>query len=186
LEKSWLCTASCCSVWVYRTVPWCTGQCPVRQTSLGEKATLGTRWWRMAIIHRTIRWCTELSSESSAAKSSLSGKVQWRTAKIHRTVWWCTGLSGEPTVDWAMVGRAIRGRRVARTNGRKGAPNCLVCTGQCPVRQPTPRCNGCLRQKRKEINTGQATVAVRWRTGPTEGNLSLPCWSPTVLAALGL
>jgi hypothetical protein len=42
---------------------------------------------------------------------------------------WCTGLSGEPTVASAMVGRAIRGRRVARTNGRQGAPDCPVCTG---------------------------------------------------------
>jgi hypothetical protein len=46
-----------------------------------------------------------------------------------------TGLSGEPTVDWATVGRAIRGRRVARSNGRQEAPNCPVCTGQCPVCQ---------------------------------------------------
>jgi hypothetical protein len=36
-----------------------------------------------------------------------------------------------------MVGRAIRGRRVARTNGRQEAPDCPVCTGQCPVRQLT-------------------------------------------------
>jgi hypothetical protein len=101
-------------VWVHRTVRWCTGQCPVRQTSLGEQATLGTRWRRTAINHRTVRWCTGLSGESSAAKSSLSGNVQRRTAKIHRTVRWCTGLSGDPT-----VGRAIRARRVgAPTVGR--------------------------------------------------------------------
>jgi hypothetical protein len=136
----------------------------VRQTSLGEQATLGTRRRRTATIHWTVRWCTGLSGESSATKSSLSGKVQWRTAKIHRTVRWFTGLSGEPTVDSATIGSEIGGRHVARTNGRKGAPDCPVCTRQCPVRQPTPRCNGRLRQKRKEISTGQATVAVRWRT----------------------
>jgi hypothetical protein len=65
------------------------------RTSLGEQSALGTRRRRTAINHRTVRWCTGLSGESSVAKSSLSGNVQWRTAKIHRTVRWCTGLSGE-------------------------------------------------------------------------------------------
>jgi hypothetical protein len=51
-----------------------------------------------------------------------------------------TGLSGEPTVD-----RAIRGRRVARANGRQGAPDCPVCTGQCLVRQLPQIYNGRLR-----------------------------------------
>jgi hypothetical protein len=97
-------------------------------------------------------------------KRPLSGKVQWRTTIIHRTVRWCTGLSGEPTVANATVGRAIRGRRVARANGQQGAPDCPVCTGQCPVRQLPRSCNGHLRQKRKEIGTGPYTVTVRWRT----------------------
>jgi hypothetical protein len=130
----------------------------------GEPAALGTRRRRTTIIHRTIWWCTGLSGESSAAKSSLSGKVQQRTAKIHWTVRWRTGLSGEPTVDCATVGSEIGGRHMARTNGRKGALDCPVCTGQCPVRQPMPRCNGRLRQKRKEIRTGPSIVTVRWRT----------------------
>jgi hypothetical protein len=116
-----------CSVWVHRTVRWCTGQCPVRQTSLGEQATLGTRRRRTSIIHRTVRWCTRLSGESSTAKSSLSGNVQRRTAIIHRTVRWCTGLSGEPMVDCAngrpRNPRATRGR----ANSRQGAPDSVRC-----------------------------------------------------------
>jgi hypothetical protein len=88
---SWLCTANSCSVWGHRIVQWCTGQCPVRQTSLGEQATLGTRRRRTTINHRTVRWCTGLSGELSAAKSSLSGNVQRRTTKIHRTVRWSNG-----------------------------------------------------------------------------------------------
>jgi hypothetical protein len=137
LEKSWLCTANCCSVWVYRTV-----RC-ARQVQ-GEPAALRTRRRRTAIIHWTDRWCTGLSDESSAAKSSLSRKVQQRTTKIHRTVRWCTGLSGEPTVNCATVSCAIRGRRVARANGQQGAPD-------CPVHQLPRRCNGRLRHIRKEI-----------------------------------
>jgi hypothetical protein len=96
----------------------------------GEPAALGTRRRRMAIIHRTVRWCTGLSGESSVPKSSLSGKVQRRTAKIHRTVRWCTGLSGEPTVDCATVDSEIGGRHVARTNGRKGAPDSVQCANR--------------------------------------------------------
>jgi hypothetical protein len=94
----------------------------------------------------------------SLVKRPLSGKDQRRTAIIHRTVWWCTGLSGEPTIASATVGRAIRGRRVARTNGRQGAPD-------CPVRQLPPRTNGRMRLKRKEIAHRTATVTVRWCTG---------------------
>ena len=93
------------------------------------------------------------------------GKNRRCTAIIHRTVRWCTRLSGEPTVASATVGRAIRGRRVARSNGRLGAPDCPVCTGQCPVRHLARRCNGRLRQNRKEISVGPSTVTVRWRTG---------------------
>ena len=76
---------------------------------------------------------------------------------VHRTVRWCTGLSGEPTAASATVDRAIRGRRVARANGRQGAPD-------CPVRQQARSCNGRLRQKRKEIGTGPSTVTIRWHT----------------------
>jgi heterodisulfide reductase subunit C len=54
-----------------------------------------------------------------------------------------------------MVGRQIRGRRVARSNGRQGAPDCPVCTGQCPVRQLPQFYNGRLSHFRKEIRTGQ-------------------------------
>jgi hypothetical protein len=41
LKKTWLEQPRLCSVWVHRTVRWCTGQCPVRQAGSGEKAALG-------------------------------------------------------------------------------------------------------------------------------------------------
>jgi hypothetical protein len=183
LEMS--CTTNSCSVWVRRTVRWCTGQCPVCQTSLGEQATLGTRRRRTAKIHRTIRWCTGLSGESFAAKSSLSGKVQQRTAKIHRTVRWCTGLSGDPTVDYAngrpRNPRATRGR----ANGQQGAPDCPVCTGQCPMRQLPRICNGRMRQKRKEIAHRTATGTVRYATRQKARFACQECLQQ-LLAALGL
>jgi hypothetical protein len=95
----------------------------------------------------------------------LSGIRRRRTAIIHQTVRWCTGLSGGAKAASATVGRAIRARRVAPANGRLGAPDCPVCTGQCPVRQRLQFCNDRLCHFRKEIRTGQLTVVVRWDTG---------------------
>jgi hypothetical protein len=113
------------------------------------------------VVHRTVSGVPGWA----LANWPLSGIRRRRTALIHRTVRWCTGLSGEPTVASATVLRTIRGRRVAHANGRLGAPNCPVCTGQCPVRQPARRSNGRLRQEWKEICTGLSTVTVRWCTG---------------------
>jgi hypothetical protein len=113
------------------------------------------------------------------------GKNRRRTTIIHRTVRWCTRLSGEPTVASATVGRAIRGQRVACTNGRQGASYCPVCTGQCPVRQLARRCNGHLRQKRKDIDTGPSTVTVRWRTGLSGAPLDRRQGWPSLLASNG-
>jgi hypothetical protein len=101
-------------------------------------------------------WCARLAGDEPAALR----KTQRRTTIIHRTVRRCTRLSGAPT-----VGRAICGRHVARSNGRLGTPDCPVCTGQCLVRQLTPRTNGRMCQIRKEIAHRTATVIVRWCIG---------------------
>jgi hypothetical protein len=118
----------------------------------------------------------------------LSGFRRRRTAKNHWTVRWCTGLSGEPTVDYAN-GRP-RNPRVTRgrANGLMGAPDCPVCTGQCPVRQRLQIFNGRLRQNRKEICTGQCPVVhrtVRCATRQKARFAFLDC-SQRLLAALGL
>ena len=97
----------------------------------------------------------------SPVKRPLSGKDQRRTAIIHWTVRWCTGLFDEPTAASATVDRSIRGRRMARTNGWQGAPD-------CPVHQQARSCNGRMRQKRKEIAHRTAIVTVRWCTGPSD------------------
>jgi hypothetical protein len=41
LEMRWLCSAEVSSVWVHRTVRWCTGQCSVRQAGPSELTALG-------------------------------------------------------------------------------------------------------------------------------------------------
>jgi hypothetical protein len=53
-----------------------------------------------------------------------------------------TGLSGEPTV--ASTNGRLQNLRATHgsSNGRRGAPDCPVCTGQCPMRQRARSCNG--------------------------------------------
>jgi hypothetical protein len=145
-----------------------------------QKTWLGRTKVQLGLTHDSVRCARPASGE----KATL-GKVWRRTAIIHRTVRWCTGLSGEPTAASAMVGRAIRGRRVARANGRQGAPDCPVCTGLCPVRQLPWICNGRLCQNRKEICTGLSTVTVRWRTGLSGVPLDRRQEWPSLLASNG-
>jgi hypothetical protein len=111
----------------------------------GEVAGLGKRRSCTNIIHRTVRWCTRLSSESFATNSPLSGIGKGDVAIIHRTVRWCTGLSGEPTV--ASANGRPHNLRVTRglLQRSAGAPDCPVCTGQCLVRQPAQRSSGWMR-----------------------------------------
>jgi hypothetical protein len=92
--------------------------------------------------------CARLVSDELATLEKL-----WRrTTIIHRTVRWFTGLSSEPT-----VARAIRGRRVARANGRLGAPDCVRCANQ-----PEDATVGCARNGRKS-RTGHE----QWLSGGT-------------------
>jgi hypothetical protein len=62
MEKTWLEKPRLCSVWVHRTVRWCTGQCPMRQASAGQLAY--SRVSTVAydykspdcpVVHRTVR-----------------------------------------------------------------------------------------------------------------------------------
>jgi hypothetical protein len=62
LEMRWLCLAKVSSVWVHRTVQWCTGQSPVRQAGSSEQAALGTSTAvydynspDCPVVHRTVR-----------------------------------------------------------------------------------------------------------------------------------
>ena len=96
------------------------------------------------------------------AKWPLSGICRRRTAKIHRTVRCAPDCpvsqrsaraNGRP--------RDPRGTR-GRANGRKGAPDCPVCTGHVRCANGSRICNGRLRHLRKEI--GHRTVSGVHRT----------------------
>jgi hypothetical protein len=99
-----------------------------------------------------------------------------------------TGLSGEPIVGRANGRphnpRAMRGK----SQQSEGASDCPVCTGQCPVRQRLQSANSRLRQRRKEIHTGQCPVVhrtVRCARRQKARIAFLEC-SQRLLAALGL
>jgi hypothetical protein len=120
-----------------------------RRKGLGSKQPTLSSVWHTGLsggAPDSVR-CARLASGELATP----GKVWRHTAIIHRTVRWCAGLSGEPTAASATAGRAIRGRHVARANGRQGAPDCPVCTRQCPVRQLPRHCNGRLHHIWKKI-----------------------------------
>jgi hypothetical protein len=81
----------------------------------------------------------------------------------------CTGLSGEPTVGRANGRLRDLHKTRGRANGREGAPD-------CPVRQRLPGANGRLRQRRKEICTGQCPVCTGLSGAPGDRRQDLPSW----------
>jgi hypothetical protein len=119
--------------------------------------------------------CTRLASVELAALE----KTQRRTTIIHRTVRWCTGLSGEPMV--ASANGRLRNPRATRGPQQRSVGH----TGQCPVRQPTPRTNGRMRQIRKEIAHQTTTMTVRCTTRQ-KASLAFQVGLQRLLAALGL
>ena len=128
LEKSWLCTANCCSVWVHRTVSGALGW------ALANWPLSGIRRRRTTIIHRTVRWCTELSGEPTAAKATVDRAIRTRrVAHANGRLGApdsvrCANQPEDPTVGYAR-------------NGRRSAPDMLQWLSggapDCPVRHPT-------------------------------------------------
>jgi hypothetical protein len=102
----------------------------------------------------------------------------------------CTGLSGEPTVGRTNGRPRDRRATCGRANGRKGTPDCPVCTGHV-------RCaNGaqiCIRQQRSDalfMETNRAPDSVRCAPDcpvrhETEGKDGLPDLFSTAPSCLG-
>jgi hypothetical protein len=136
LEKSW-------PVWVHRTVRWCTGQCPVRQASLGEQAALGTQWRRTAIIHRTVRWCTGLSGGAPDCPVSRPRWSRRSREKFNGVRLKFTGLSGGAP-DCPVSQQSTAQRSTAKSAG-DAWPALMVGRGHRTVRcaPDSVRCANC-------------------------------------------
>ena len=118
----------------------------------------GTGGGDVAINHLTVRWYTGLSGEPSVPELNAQQRTHHSqefaedaVAKIHRTVRCVPDCPVSQRRPRPTVGSAINGQHVARANGHLVAPDCPVCTRQCPMRQGYRWLNGRLSQKRKEI-----------------------------------
>jgi hypothetical protein len=100
-----------CSVWVHRTVWWCTGQCPVRQAGGCQLAALGTS---MAVYGYKSPDC--LVSQQSAGPTvgriirarrvaRANGQKGHRTIRCAPDSVLCANGSKAPTVGFAKEGK---------------------------------------------------------------------------------
>jgi hypothetical protein len=122
LERDSFVSAKASSVWVHRTVRWCTGQCPVRQAGSGELAALGKKLTAYDYNSPDGPVCTGLSGEPTVGCAICARHVAEPTVgRGHRTV------RCAPDSVWCANGRLRKLRKKIRT-------------GQCPVVHRTVRC----------------------------------------------
>jgi hypothetical protein len=123
----WLCSVKVCSVWVHRTVRWCTGQCLVRQAGSCELAPL------------------EISS-AAYDYNSPDCPVSQQSAGPTVGCAICARHVAKPTVGRGHQTVRCAPDTVRCANGSKAANGRLhqirkeICTGQCPVVHRTVRC----------------------------------------------
>jgi hypothetical protein len=163
-------------------VRWCA-----RQTQANLLLS-GSNQRRMAKIHRNVRCAPDCPVSQRSDGPTVGCAICARhvaeptVGRRHRTV----------SVRQRLPGTNCRLRDLRETRGRangwEGAPDCPVCTGQCPVRQRLPGANGRLRHRKKEIRTGQCPV-VHWTVRCArrqKARIAFPDCSQRLLAALGL
>jgi hypothetical protein len=125
-----LCSVKVCSVWVHRTVWWCTGQCPVRQAGSCELAALGIS--SAAYGYNSPDCPVSQRSAGPTVGCAICARhvAEPTVGRGHRTVRCasdsvrCANGSQAPTVGFA-------------TEGKKSAPDSVRCAPDCPVRQAT-------------------------------------------------
>jgi hypothetical protein len=113
------------------------------------------------VVHRTLSGAQAVP----ATNSSLSGIHRGRCGYNSTDCTVCIGLSDESLASAANGRQRDQRATRGRANGHLVAPDCPVCTGQCPVRQGDRRLNGRLRQIRKETGHRTGTIHVRCCTG---------------------
>jgi hypothetical protein len=172
----WLCSAKVSSVWVHRTVRWCTGQCPVCQAGSGELAALGNELTAYGYNSPDCPVCTGLSDVHWTVRCAPDCPVSQRSAGPTVGCAICARHVAEPT-----VGRGHRTVRCAPDSVRC-APDSVRCANGSKAT------NGRLRQIRKKIRTGQCPVVHRTVRCARrhKARIAFSDCSQWLLAALGL
>jgi hypothetical protein len=105
LERDSFVSAKASSVWVHRTVRWCTGQCPVRQAGSGELAALGKKLTAYDYNSLDSPVYTGLSGEPTV------GRANGRLRDLRETRGRANGREGAPdSVRCANGSKAANGR----------------------------------------------------------------------------
>jgi hypothetical protein len=134
IGKECLCAAKTQLGLAHRTVRWCTEQCPVRQASSGELATLGKTLAAYGYNSPDCPVSQRPSAQRSAAKSAGDAWPTPTVSRGHQTVRCapdsvrCANCHKSATVGCAKLGRESRTGHEQWLSG--GAPD-------CPVRHPT-------------------------------------------------
>jgi hypothetical protein len=118
-------------------VRWCTGQCPMHQAGPRELAALGNQQRCTAIIHWTVRWCTELSGEPTVTSANGRPCNPRATRGPQQRSIGHTGLSG--------VHRTVSSAPTDPEDQRSDAPekegdHAPDSYSDCPVVHRTVRC----------------------------------------------
>jgi hypothetical protein len=111
LEKRWPCSAKVSSVWVHRTVRWCTGQCLVCQAGSGELVVLGNKLTAYDYNSPDCPVCTGLSGEPTV------GRANGRLRDPRETRGRANGREGAPDCPVYTEQCPVRQRRQG-ANGR--------------------------------------------------------------------
>jgi hypothetical protein len=137
LEKRWPYSAKASSIWVHRTVRWCTGQCPVCQAGSCELATLGNKLTAYGYNSPDCPMCTGLSGEPTV------GWANGRLRDPRETRGRANGREGAPDcpvcTGQCPVRQRLQGCQRSASPNKEGNPHRTVSGGapDCPVCQAT-------------------------------------------------
>jgi hypothetical protein len=137
LERDSFVSAKASSVWVHRTVRWCTGHCPVRQAGSGELAALGKELTAYSYNSPDCPVCTGLSGEPTV------GRANGRLRDPRETRGRANGREGAPDcpvcTGQCSVRQRLQGCQRSTSLNKEGNPHRIVYGGapDCPVRQAT-------------------------------------------------
>jgi hypothetical protein len=130
---SWLEQPRLCSVWVHRTVRWCTGQCPVCQAGSGELAALGKELTAYGYNSPDCPVCTGLSGEPTV------GRANGRLRDLRKTRGRANGREGAPDCP---VRQRLQGCQRSASPNKEGNPHRTVrCARRQKARIAFPDCS---------------------------------------------